>query len=203
MIKDLVIIFCRTPIKGQVKRRLGKEIGEDAALRIYKKTLLRTIGEVEKFGRPFKIYYSGGDGGYFKGLTGPISISKQKNAGLGEAMYDALEREKENGFDRLVLVGSDIPEFESSDISDAFKLLDQNDLVFGPAIDGGYYLVGLKENRMDLFSGILWGEDGVLDSSLRKAQEFGLKAGLCRERMDLDTIEDLRSFPDLLNLASG
>ena len=84
-----------------------------------------------------------------------------------------------------------------------FKQLDKNDLVFGPAMDGGYYLIGLKENRVDLFSEIPWGEDRVLESSLGKASDLGLKAALIKERRDLDTIEDLKYFPELLKLVSG
>ena len=72
----------------------------------------------------------------------------QTGEGLGERMYQAIEYVLEKGYDSCVLIGTDIPELKCSDLEYAFRLLDVNDVVFGPTVDEGYYLVGMKKTGM-------------------------------------------------------
>lgn len=124
----------------------------------------------------------------------------QQGAALGDRMAHAFETVFEQGYDRVVLLGSDIPQIQPGDITTAFSELEKNDLVFGPTFDGGYYLVGMKQLHSALFSkGLHWGHVSVLEETCRIANALQLTAALVEKHRDVDTPEDLKQIFYRLN----
>jgi len=120
----------------------------------------------------------------------------QTGADLGERMREAFERAFGQA-NRVCIVGTDIPDLNRTHVMEAFDLLDQYDAVFGPASDGGYYLLSLNRMVPALFDSISWSLPSVLDESEKRAQAIGLRTSRIDELVDLDTKADLAHLPSL------
>ncbi|MFW6334868.1 MAG: TIGR04282 family arsenosugar biosynthesis glycosyltransferase [Desulfosalsimonas sp.] len=176
-----MILFVKAPAVGRVKTRLAESIGGRAALFLYRafvEDILDAISATDLRLRIF--YYPPEDGGLVRRwIGGGPRLFAQQGDDLGARMHDAFCRTAQEGFERIVLAGSDIPEIDESIIKAAFSALETHPAVIGPAEDGGYYLVGLRAESVcrQVFSGIDWGTDRVLDQSLER---FGGPA--CKHR---------------------
>jgi glycosyltransferase A (GT-A) superfamily protein (DUF2064 family) len=98
------------------------------------------------------------------------------------------------GYGRVLIVGTDVPSLPLEHYQQALALLETNDLVLGPALDGGYYLIGLSRTAPNLFTGIPWSTDQVLRLTQEKAATLGLKTALTSDWRDVDTIDDLQAL---------
>lgn len=126
-----------------------------------------------------------------------ISLHGQSGADLGLRMHHATSHSLA-GCDAVILTGTDCPSLAATDIDEACRaLLAGTDIVLGPANDGGYYLVGLRSARPEVFSDITWGRGDVLKQTLARVQEQGMQAHLLTRRDDIDTPEDYRCLADL------
>lgn len=116
---------------------------------------------------------------------------------LGKNMYEAFEHVFHRGYRRAVLVGTDIPGLSAGIIRKAFRILAGKDLVYGPARDGGYYLVGMSRLIKEVFEDVPWSSDQTLQKSISQAARAGAAVGFTETLSDLDTAEDLRilGFP--------
>ena len=134
--------------------------------------------------------WAGGLGADWVGLQGEGRLGWRLQRQLGLARH--------HGAQRVVLIGSDLPELAAADLAAAFNALTRCDLVLGPAADGGYWLIGLAGNWPRLFAGgpraIAWGGDQVLAQTLAVADQLGLVVTLLPIRHDLDRPEDLRRW---------
>ena len=183
---DVVILFARAPRLGAVKRRLARGIGAMAALRFYRAQLARTLHlardprwRVELAVTP--------DHGAARWPRG-IARVPQGRGDLGARMGRALGRHR-----RAVLVGSDIPGLARADIAAAFRALGRAQAVFGPAEDGGYWLVGLGPRRpARLFAEVRWSTEHALADTL--ANFAGRRVALLRRLRDVDTAADLAAI---------
>lgn len=190
---NALIIFAREPDAETVKTRLKPYMTDEDRVSLYVALMTNTIDrlknlvDIDTF-----ISYSPGTAQYYF-LRFGLSLFPQAGDNLGERMFNAINYVITEGYHKAVLVGTDLPEISSSIALSAFDLLSEKDIVFGPAEDGGYYLVGMKKPMIDIFSGIEWSTDKVLDQSLHKAGEAGLTAAFTKRLSDIDTIEDLRS----------
>jgi rSAM/selenodomain-associated transferase 1 len=191
MKSNLIIIFTRNPELGKVKTRLAKDIGTENALEIYKILLNHTFEIVANINTQKWIFYSENinedelfDENFEKKL--------QKGNDLGEKMKNAFEEGFNAGFQKIVIIGSDLIDLENSDFKLAFESLDTNDVVIGPALDGGYYLLGLKENYHQIFNDKKWGTDTVLEDTLNDFKNQKVK--LLNVKNDIDTIEDIKNI---------
>ena len=166
-------------------------IGAEAALEIYLQ-LLKHVGEVTKEIQAAKeVHFSEAIP-----LAGPWNDYKrklQKGVGLGERMAQAFREGFLQGYEQIILMGSDLPDLSPVDLQQAFSALDANDHVLGPALDGGYYLIGMKSLNSELFRQITWGSSTVLRQTIEKIKNKPLS--LLEKRRDLDTYEDLLGFP--------
>ncbi|MDG1766484.1 MAG: TIGR04282 family arsenosugar biosynthesis glycosyltransferase, partial [Flavobacteriales bacterium] len=118
-------------------------------------------------------------------------LSKEQiNGDLGERMCQAFEEVLQD-FDAAVMIGTDCPEIASDLLLEAFEELNQNDVVFGPSEDGGYYLIGMKALHQELFQTIEWSTTEVLEKSILHAEKKQLKIGQIRQLNDVDTKSDL------------
>lgn len=186
------------PELGRVKTRLAKGVGENKALGLYQYLVNRTLQIASNGKWSVQLHWAQSMEAYPGFEKYPHVV--QEGDTLGERMARSLEMALEE-HDSAVLIGSDIPGIQQNILQKAFETLEQNDLVFGPAKDGGYYLVGAKSRHPELFDLKAWSHDKVLQDSLDIAQSSGLSYGLVDTLSDLDTIDDLQHYPELLNMA--
>jgi rSAM/selenodomain-associated transferase 1 len=191
MNRPTVILFARAPRLGAVKRRLAKGIGDRAALRFYRATLAATARPIarDRRWRTVLAVTPAGAGADWSRLVprGTRRVS-QPRGDLGARMEGAMRPWR-----RAVLVGSDIPGLGPADIAAAFRALGRADAVFGPAEDGGYWLVGLGPRRPSRpFAGARWSSEHALSDTL--ANFDGRRVAFLRRLRDVDTADDLAAI---------
>lgn len=206
--KNGLIVFARNPLPGTVKTRLAAALGDQAATELYE-TMLRDVLETSRqLDHVETIVFWACEKTALPLLSERYRCrSRLQNPGnLGRRMQSAFEEMFANGCDACCIIGSDAPDLPLSYIQEAYRLLaaQQADVVFGPARDGGYYLLGLRRVWPELFTDIPWSSADVFASSLAAAHGAGVTTALLPEWQDIDTIEDLAAFHERNRLrASG
>ncbi len=192
-----LIVFARAPQLGNVKTRLAADVGAEAALVIYKELAERVIGAVQREDSwSLSVAFTPADveGAMRNWLGDSIVLRPQSSGDLGARMASAIENALADGTDRAVVVGTDCPDITAAVIEDAFARLEHSDVVFGPATDGGYYLVGMSRVHRCVFEGIPWSSPGTLAASMEGARASGLEVDLLAELSDVDTADDWRAW---------
>lgn len=192
--KDCLIVFAKEPKKGRVKTRLRDCLSETQCVNLYKAFLKDTLDISEKIACEHKIlaYDSlGKNPKYLKKIAPGLTFYKQKGVGLGVRMYNAFRFAKDTGAAKMVIIGSDSPTLPALSIKKAFGLLSRADLVLGPSIDGGYYLIGLKSPCAGLFKGIAWSSPTVFRDTIKNAHKLKKRAALLDKIYDIDDTSDL------------
>ncbi len=196
--RSIILLFIRVPAKGKIKSRLASAIGEDAALELYKNFVLDIIDTIDKSGYPLRIFFLPPDAG--EALAGWLGrhhrYLPQDGNDLGENMERAFRRIFSEGFTSAVLVGSDIPDLTAAVFHEALESLMTDDVVLGPAADGGYYLIGCNKTTLlpYMFHGIAWGTNTVFRETLSILREAALRVHLVPEWQDVDTLDDLKAL---------
>lgn len=197
---NALILMTRIPIPGKTKTRLmGLLTGEECA-RIHYSFLLDLFSVCNLLKHKMDIYITytpEGNPSTLKNILPEyIEAFPQQGKNLGERMSNAIKKLL-NKYNKVILIGTDIPELQHNHIEEAFDVLDYNDICFGPTVDGGYYLVGMKNAHEDIFNNnIAWGKKSVLEGTIGIANRKGLKVGLCSKCRDIDTKDDLKVFMD-------
>ena len=196
MNKNLIIVFVRTPELGKVKTRLAKSIGDVSALTIYKLLLKHTETVLHDLSFDKVVYYSEKveENDFWEARL--FEKKRQKGADLGKRMQHAFETAFEKGYQKVLIIGSDLFDLKSIHITTAFDALENHDLTIGPSLDGGYYLLGMKELYPAVFKNKKWGTDSILENTLKDLQQQNVK--LLEALNDIDTFEDLQQQPELL-----
>ncbi len=191
MSDSLLMIFVKNLIPGSVKTRLASEIGIDAAMDVYMELVRYTNEVVEKITTDKTVYYS--EYVEIEDIwdTEKYSLKVQKGDNLGEKMMNAFD-EAFDSYNKVVIIGSDCFDITPKIIASAFESLEDNDLVVGPAKDGGYYLLGMKEYLPQLFQGKTYSTDKVLGELLEEAKGLELTIHQLEELYDIDTMQDLK-----------
>jgi rSAM/selenodomain-associated transferase 1 len=193
---DCVGIFLKFPVPGFVKTRIASEIGSVEAAIFYKQlaesVLKKTMPAADEYDRI--IFFEPAERKMdFEKWLGDERLVPQQGIDLGEKMSNAIsEILKRAG--KAVITGSDIPDLDRAIIGAAFSTLEHNDIVLGPAKDGGYYLVGMKVLHQQLFEDIHWSTAEVLSRTVEIIKATGLTCSLLPELSDLDTIEDYKKY---------
>ena len=197
MNNNLIIVFVRTPELGKVKTRLAKAIGDQAALTIYKLLLKHTSTVLHELSFDKVVYYSEKieNNDFWKASL--FEKKLQKGADLGERMQQAFETAFDRGYKKVLIIGSDLFDLKPTHITTAFEALETYDITIGPSLDGGYYLLGMKELHPAVFKNKKWGTDSVLENTLQDLKQQNVK--LLEALNDIDTFEDLQQHPELLN----
>ncbi len=186
--KDTVFVFARAPQLGAVKRRLARDIGDMAALRFYRATLSRTLRRLAadpRFETVVAVTPDSAARGKPKWAEG-LTLVPQGRGDLGQRMQRATRRRPRG---RVAVVGSDIPDLTAADVAYAFRMLGQAQAAFGPASDGGYWLVAMAPRRPSApFAIVRWSTDWALEDTL--ANFVGRQVALLRELRDVDTGAD-------------
>jgi rSAM/selenodomain-associated transferase 1 len=132
-----------------------------------------------------------------------VRLIAQTGDDLGARMARAFADMFALGYQRVLVIGTDLPTLPGSALNDAVKLLAAHDLVLGPACDGGYYLIGLRKPAPGLFAGIPWSTNRVLPLTQQKAAAEGLTTALLPVRRDIDTVDDLMAVIEETGVAGA
>ena len=190
-----VIVFARKPQVGKVKTRLAKTVGANFARQIYSILLQRTIVQVSKIRYIRKVLMpsSRRHTGWFKRRYSRLGwfVRPQVAGGLGRRMEKAFMSEL--ALDRcVILIGSDVIRHQSKDIEVARGLLSNGtDVVLGPALDGGYWLVAMRSEFFSIFRGIKWSQSNVLRMTVERLQKENCRFRVLAPRQDVDRAQDL------------
>jgi rSAM/selenodomain-associated transferase 1 len=201
--ESALVIFAKAPIPGQVKTRLCPPLTSDEAATLHGSFVLdmleRTKAAVGKLKLPFDRFLACAPSSqlvFFKIMEERqgVQLIDQVGDNLGARMHRTFLTLFERGYHRVLIVGTDVPTLPLDYYKQALTLLDQNDVVLGPALDGGYYLIGLTKPVEGLFDNIPWSTDRVLQLTRDKADGLGLRSALLPQWRDVDTIDDLASL---------
>ena len=196
MNKNLILVFVRNPELGKVKTRLAKTIGDKDALKIYTILLQHTESVLHKVSSDKVVYYSEEIQSNDLWDNALYQKKLQKGADLGARMQNAFETAFKDTYEKVVIVGSDLFDLNPNHIKEAFTALENHEVVLGPSLDGGYYLLGMKKMHPTVFKNKQWGTDSVLESTLKNLNQQNVK--LLEALNDIDTFEDLKAQPELL-----
>ena len=188
--KELIIVFVRNPELGKVKTRLALAIGKKKALEIYKGLLKHTHNVLSNCNCDCAVFFSEQIDN--DGLWNQKCFKKfiQKGDTLGEKMNNAFKKGFEIGYQKIIIIGSDLPDLNSDLIKNAFTKLTLYDYVIGPSEDGGYYLLGMKKLNSTLFKNKKWSTNSVFNDTLKDIENSEI--GMLPKLNDIDTFEDLK-----------
>ncbi|MBW0434031.1 TIGR04282 family arsenosugar biosynthesis glycosyltransferase [Leptospira yasudae] len=192
--RETLILFLRNPVVGQVKTRLAAGLGNEAALNVYEQLVEITQKQVAGLDLPVRLYFDSIPE-FVSGKWGnQVSAHLQSGEDLGLRMSNAFSETFSHGATKAVIIGSDCPDLETKHIREAFSALDQSDAVLGPALDGGYYLLGLKSHLPEIFHKVPWSTDRVFAVTLEKLQLSRRNVWILPKLGDVDEPEDLDPY---------
>lgn len=213
-----LIIFTRIPVPGETKTRLMPYFTPKQCAKLHSCFLMDIAAMCKRVEADVYICFTQGESGDIDACredrqsTSDCTLDRegilhrifgecagyfpQEGDDLGERMYRAIERVLEKGYEACVLIGTDVPQVCCEDIHQAFEVLSEKDIVFGPVADGGYYLVGMKAARKEVFEKKTYGHGSVLYNTIRGLNDHDLSVGLGRKHYDIDTREDIEGFRD-------
>jgi hypothetical protein len=193
-----VLLFIKAPEKGKVKTRLSTHLNDEITLNLYR-CFVADVTESLKMAKytlviafyPVKLKNK-----VISWLGAEYSYTPQVGRHLGERMENAFKYAFMEGFNEVLVIGSDIPDITPSVINKAFEALRNHDAVIGPCFDGGYYLIGftIKTFLPDIFKGIQWSTERVFKDTMGVFSKKGYKVHVLPKLMDIDRIEDLMAF---------
>jgi len=198
-----LVIFAKAPIPGHVKTRLSPPLTPDEAATLHGSfvldTLERTKAAVGRLKLSMDRYLACAPSSshvFFKIMEERqgVTLIDQVGDNLGARMHQAIETMLSRGYRRTSLLGTDVPTVPLEHFKQALTLLDNHDLVLGPAMDGGYYLIGMNRTIPELFTDIPWSTDQVLRLTQDRAALLGLKTALLQPWRDIDTLADLEAL---------
>jgi len=190
---NAVILFARDPVLGQVKTRLNSFLDNETILKLYICFLEDSLAKIQEVGNVdcFVGISPDNNSGFFnQKQSSGITLFSQQGKDLGDKMRQAFIDRFRQGYNKVVIIGSDSPSLPVSYIK---KALDsEKNLVLGPSIDGGYYLIAMKDKVAEVFRGVSWGTDKVLSETLQRIQDGGISFELLPIWYDVDFLEDLK-----------
>jgi rSAM/selenodomain-associated transferase 1 len=207
MPQNSLIVFAKYPVPGQVKTRLAKDIGDSAAVILYSHFVSYTIRKFansrdsnelrvavaqESFLEKFKQNFPGAD----------KYVAQKNTDNLGARMQHAIQQSLNEGFQKIVVIGTDCPHLPTEYVQKAFDLLDKHDIAIGPAEDGGYYLLAISQDHPCLFEGISWSTENVLKQTIAAIKKNDVSYALLPALFDIDDFESLqmlvRKYPGVI-----
>ncbi|HOY13082.1 MAG TPA: TIGR04282 family arsenosugar biosynthesis glycosyltransferase [Saprospiraceae bacterium] len=184
--KDCLVIFIKNPKLGNVKTRIAATLGDQKALDIYLNLLDTTIKSTthEEYETVLFLSENVHDLNQY-----PFERKLQVVGGLGDKLKSAFD-EVLTTMDKCLIIGSDCPYLNSDIILEAFQSLNEHDVVLGPTPDGGYYLIGLKQNENSLFEDITWSTESVMAQTILAAKNANLSTYFLPILTDVDHASD-------------
>ncbi len=199
MASEYLLIFTRYPEVGQVKTRLIPVLGAEAANVLHRQMTEHTLIQVQalrdRYLNKLQITVQfAGDPSILDlqtWLGAEVEYKPQSCGDLGERMANGFQVSFEHGARKVITIGTDCPGITPPLLNQAFIALDQAEVVLGPALDGGYYLIGLKSPQPKLFEKIRWGTSTVLEETLAVIEQLHLSYTCLQSLADVDRPEDL------------
>ena len=191
-----LIVFTRYPQPGKTKTRLIPALGAAGAADLHRQMVEQTLIQVQRLQAELtlsvEIWFAGAATPQMQDWLGETWIYQaQREGDLGERLIAANHAAFESGMQQVITIGTDCPGLTAELMQQAFGLLEQQDLVLGPAQDGGYYLVGLRRDCPALFRNITWSTERVLQQTVEVATGLDLSIGYLKTLADVDRPEDL------------
>lgn len=196
-----LILFTRFPRPGSVKSRLIPTLGSEEAAALHRELTEHTLQTVDQaviaVGFDLQVRFTGSSPAEMSDWLGTHrSCVEQGDGDLGTRMEAAVQDAFNESMERVVVIGADCPDLSPEILKRAYDLLIRADVVIGPALDGGYYLVGVRRSAWDrcrkpLFSKMAWGTDEVLTETVRRAHAAGLDLARLDFLGDVDRPADL------------
>ena len=188
-------IFCKHPIPGQVKTRLAKDIGDEAAARLYEAFLTDLVDRMRTVGDERILCYAPAEGdsqAYFAVLAGSdYGVMPQVDGDVGDRLAAFFDMVLDDCPRKVIVVGSDSPTISTAIVNRAADELDRRDAVLGSTDDGGYYLIGLRRTARHLFDGIDWSTSAVYDQQHQRLDDVGFTTTPFVPVPEVDTLDDL------------
>ncbi len=197
--KPALILFIKNPVLGRVKTRLAKKLGDEQALTIYRLLLQHTLAAAIQTDAARIVAYSDFIPESDEWDPSLFLKSLQSGQDLGQRMFQALASALAS-HPAAILAGGDIPQLSPGILTEGIQALQRHDLVIGPASDGGYYLIGMKQPEPRLFEGIAWSTASVCRQTLAKARELRLSAHILPTLHDVDEAEDWEKVKHLFGV---
>ena len=189
--KNLLIVFAKQPVKGQVKTRLIPCFGAPRATIFYAFSLADTVRRFSQSACYETCVCYSGERDYFSHCFPGIELIRQGVGNLGQRLQQILNKQLDVGWQRVCVVGSDSPDLPTEWIIEAFDKLNSTDVVTIPASDGGYVLLGVRVDSAPLCQNISWSSDQVLQQTQQQAQQAGYSYRQLHQWHDIDTKVDL------------
>jgi rSAM/selenodomain-associated transferase 1 len=193
LLKAAIIIFTRTPIPGKTKTRLQNYLTPIECAQLHKNFIKDVYVSCKDTGKDIFIFYTPNEGLEIlrKIFIDELRYYPQTGSDIGVRMGNAIDTVLTLGYDRCVLIGTDIPTIKSKDIISALDKLDDSDISLIPTYDGGYCLIGMKKSNMDVFIHQSYGHSEVIVNTKHNLYKLGLSYYLCNPCLDIDEKEDL------------
>ena len=202
-----LLFFIKNPEKGKVKTRLASAIGDEMAVKLYRRFMLEMLSTLNRGTFLFYLCFYPVDAleSLRKWLGEDYLYMSQQGADLGERMRNGFTEAFTMNFKRVVLIGSDIPDLPLEFIEEAFTSLKEKHVVIGPSLDGGYYLIGFNDKKFSpqVFKRIPWSKERVFEETMKILNKEGLTIHTLKPLRDIDTIEDLRNLSEGLRTSYG
>ena len=195
--KTTVLVFAKAPIKGEVKTRLGKTIGMKASCWVYEKLLKHTSKILDKSKLHYVLFENQTDATLHAIFNSSKSNRLQEGEHLGNKMENAFQWAFDQGYEKVLLIGTDLWSLHEDTLIEAKQALDQNDFVIGPSYDGGYYLLGMNQMNLKIFKDVSWSTSQVFKDTLLNIRESSIY--FLDIANDIDDFEDLKAQPSLFN----
>ena len=190
-----LLVFARVPALGRVKSRLAAGVGQPAALAVYRELLAITNAAIVAAGVPATVWLADTAGPEPSAAEtaewATHAAHCQPEGDLGARMTTAFTAAFAAGAGRVAIIGTDCPGLRAAHLTEAFALLANNEVVLGPATDGGYYLLALRQPQPELFRNKEWSTDSVLADTVADARRLGCRVALLPALRDVDTAADL------------
>jgi len=195
-----LIIFTRNPELGKCKTRLAAGIGDEIALKIYKLLLDHTVQITKNLTVDKFVFYS--EEIWIQDIWNSEIYRKklQDGSDLGIRMENAFSELFTIGYKDIIIIGTDMLDLSKEDLEEAFLTLNKHNFVIGPALDGGYYLLGMKQLNSDIFKNKNWGTNTVLGDTLKDLENETV--GQLPIKTDIDSVDDIKAidiFREYLN----
>ena len=193
---EVLLFFIKYPTIGEVKKRLLKDLDSDFVTVLYKHFISDLLSTIKKLDIELKIcFYPPDSERKILSLLGKrYCYIPQNGYDLGERMKNSFDRVFKEGYNKVVLIGSDIPDLPSDFITKSFNALQLNDVVIGPSNDGGYYLIGFNKESYNplIFQDIKWSTENVFKDTMQILNKSKSTIYILPEWNDIDTIDDLK-----------
>ena len=194
-------IFAKAPVLGTVKTRMSPPLSPAQCLRLHEALLNHTLARMRPLiasGVEARLYLTGTlqealeQAGRME--AGGFGVDVQQGAHLGERLSHALTTRFGQGYSKVIFVGTDCPGLGSQTVRDAIRALNRQEVVIGPARDGGYYLIGFSASLPEILRGIPWGTPAVYETTLDRLRRREVRWKSLDPQADLDTFGDLKQF---------